>query len=151
MEHLRLHADVLSPNRAVYDGGSGFNRNAARGPRSYRAIDYGQNRPVLVNVFHHLSNEFVAVEREANMHDVALGHRCRQIDVHTEGLMLALNNLHQRIADLSKADDDHSLFHGLSLTTDNGLLTTDFVIRHCRLLPWRAVILMKALPLSSVI
>jgi hypothetical protein len=26
--------------------------------------------------------------------------------------MLALNNLHQRVADLSQADDDHSLLHG---------------------------------------
>jgi len=144
MEHLRLHADVLPPNRAVYDGGSGFNRNAARGPRSDRAVDYGQNRPVLVNVFHYLSNEFVAVKWEANMHNVALGHRCGQIDVYAKGLMLALNNLHQCLAYLSEADDDYSLFHGLCLTTDNRLLTTDFVIRHCRLLPWRAVILMKA-------
>src|SRR5258708_2049016 len=95
MKHLLLHEGVLSPNRAVYDGGSGFTRNTAGGPRSYRAIDYGQSRSIPVNIFYYLSNELVALEWEANMHDIALGHRCRQIDIYAAGRWLALTNDHQ--------------------------------------------------------
>ena len=111
MEHLLLHAGVLPANRAVYDDGSGFNRNAAGGPGSHRAIDCGQSRSIPVNIFYHLSNELVVLEREADMHNIALGHRGRQIKVYAERLMLALNNLHQRVADLSQADDDRNLLH----------------------------------------
>jgi hypothetical protein len=114
MEHLRLHPNVLPPNRAVYDSGSGFNRNAAGGPRSDRAVDYAKSRSIPVNVFYHLSNELVALEWEADMHNIASGHRRRQIDIYAEGLMLALNNLHQCFADLSETDDDYSLFHASS-------------------------------------
>ena len=65
-----------------------------------------------MNVFYHLSNELVALEWEADMHNIASGHRCGQIDIYAEGLMLALNNLHQCFADLSETDDNHNLLHG---------------------------------------
>src|SRR5438132_11119035 len=112
MQHLRLHAIMLASNGAVYDGGSGFNRNTAGGPRSDRAIDYANSRSIPLNVFYYLSNELVPLEWEADMHNVASGHRCGQIDIYAEGLMLALNNLHQCFADLSETDDNHNLLHG---------------------------------------
>jgi hypothetical protein len=107
MEHLRLHAIMLAANGAVYDGGSGFNRNAPRGPRSDRAIDYAKSRSIPMNVFYNLSNKLVALEWEADMHNVASGHRCRQIDIYAKGLMLALNDLHQCFADLAQPNNDN--------------------------------------------
>ena len=64
-----------------------------------------------MDVFYHLSNELVALEWEADMHNIASGHRCGQIDIYAEGWMLALNNLHQCVADLSETDDNYSLLH----------------------------------------
>jgi hypothetical protein len=118
MQHLGLHAIMLAANGAVYDGGSGFNRNIAGGSRSYSAIDYAKSRSIPVNVFYHLSNELVALKWEANMHNVASGHLCGQIDVYAEGLMLALNDLHQCLPDFSKADNNYNLLHVCPLTCD---------------------------------
>ncbi len=103
---------MLTANGAVYDGGSGFHCDAAGGTRSHRAIDYAKSRSIPVNVFYHLPNELVPLEWEANMHKIASGHRCGQIYIYAEGLMLALNDLHQCLPDLSEADDDDNLLHG---------------------------------------
>src|SRR6266480_1867860 len=111
MQHLPLHAGMLASNRTVYNGSSGFNRDTAGGSGSYGTVDHGESRPVLANVFQHLLNERVVLEREADMHDIASRDRRRQIDVNTERLMLALNDLQQGFADLSEADDDDSLVH----------------------------------------
>lgn len=102
---------MLATNRAVYDCGSGFNRNSTRCSRSDCAINYRESRPVLVNVFQHLLNELVALKREADMHDIASRDRRRQIDVNTECLIPALQDRQQRFADLSKTEDDDSLLH----------------------------------------
>ena len=109
MQHLGLHAGVLSPNRAVYDGGSGFNRNAAGGPRSYCAIDYGQSRSIPVNIFYYLSNELVALEREANMHDIATFHGCGQVNIYFDNSMSLLDNLGQRFPNFAQPDNYHCL------------------------------------------
>ena len=84
---------MLAANRAVYDCGSGFNRNAAGGSRSNRAIDYCEGRPVLMNVFYYLPNELVTLKWKTNMHHVALGDRCGLIDIHTKRLIPALHDL----------------------------------------------------------
>ena len=93
MQHFLLHPDVLTPNRAVYDCGSGFNGNAAGGSRSNRAIDYRKGRPVLINVFYYLSTKFLALKWETNMHNVAPGDGCGLIDIYTKGLIPALHDL----------------------------------------------------------
>jgi hypothetical protein len=104
---------VLASNSTIYEGSSGFNRNAAGSPRSYGAIDCGKSRSISVNVLYHLSNERVALEREADMHDIASRDRRGQIDVNTERLVPALQDLQQRFADLPEADDDDNLLHSL--------------------------------------
>jgi len=93
MQHFLLHPDVLTPNRAVYDCGSGFNGNAAGGSRSNRAIDYRKGRPVLINVFYYLSKELAILKWEANMHNIAPGDGCGLIDIYSKGLIPALHDL----------------------------------------------------------
>ena len=114
MQHFLLHPDVLTSNRAVYNCGSGFNRNVAGRARSNSAIDYGESRPVLLNVFHYLPNEVSALKWETNMHNVTLRDRCGLIDVYTEGLISALQDLQQGLADLSQANNDNGWMHTVS-------------------------------------
>src|SRR5918996_948429 len=109
MQHFLLHSDVLATNRAVYDWGSGFNRNSAGGSRSNGAIDDRQSRLELINVFCYLSNEFVILKWKANMHHVTLGDGCGLIDIYAKRSIPALHNLQQRFADFADANDHHSL------------------------------------------
>src|SRR5207248_6113975 len=103
-------------NRAVYDRGSGFNRNSTGRSRSHRAIDYRESGPVLMNVFQYLSNEGVIVERKTNMHYVTLGNGCRLINIYAKCLIPALHNLQQRLANLAETDNDDGCLHNLKLT-----------------------------------
>src|SRR6266496_2523350 len=102
---------MLPANRAVYDCCSGFNRNAAGSPRSNRAIDYCESRPVLMNVFYYLSNELVTLEWKTNMHHVTLGEGCRLVDIYAKRSIPALHNLQQRLADFAQANNDNSWMH----------------------------------------
>lgn len=102
---------MLAANRAVHDWRARFSGDAAGGSRSNRAIDYCEGRPVLMNVFYYLSNEFPALEWETNMHNIALGNGRGLIDIYPKRLMPALHNFQQRLTNLTKANDDDSLVH----------------------------------------
>jgi hypothetical protein len=64
-----------------------------------------------VNVFYHLSNELVGLEWEADMHNVTLGDGCGLVDIYPKGLIPALHDLEQRLADLAEPNDYDSLIH----------------------------------------
>ena len=107
---------MLAANGAVYYCGSRFNRNSTGRSRSNRAIDYRESRPVLMNVFYYLPNEGVILEWKTNMHHVTLANGRRLIDIDSENVIPALQDLQQRLADLAETDNDNGCLHILKLT-----------------------------------
>jgi hypothetical protein len=88
-----------------------------RGPNRYRAIDDGQCWPEQLDVAGALACEIPDLERITDMQDInSVNSDGLRRNVHANRLMMFRNQRIERLAHLSKSDDDNFTFpvHGIS-------------------------------------